>query len=324
MTHSLANDAPLVAIVTPVYNGAQFLDAAMKSVQEQTYPYIVHVVLNNASTDATPSIIETYRNGVVPLVVGRNDTLLSMDENWNAALKLIPPGARYFTILCADDVLMPDAMAKMIALAESDREIGIVSAAAFRNQEEVDFRWPNDRNVFDGEEAIRRYFTITGVLEARLMVWRTEAVKSAAPFFDLNVGQSADIDAGLRALVPGKLGFVNDRLMMIREHEANTSNGEMRPLNIHFNDWLITMRRHGPRGFGGKAYREIERRYRRYYFRQIVKWRLRKGGRQVFDLHMTLLEKIHSRPNLLDFADAALDLLLIRLRLRKGWYAYPA
>ncbi len=324
MTQSLVKPAPLVAIVTPVYNGAQFLDATMKSVQEQTYPNIVHVVLDNASTDATPNIIEAYRNRATSLVVSRNDALLSMDENWNAALKLIPPGTTYFRILCADDVLMPEATAKMVALAENDREIAVVSTAAFRNHEEVDFRWPDDRTVFDGDEAIRRYFTLTGILEARQMLWRTEALKSATPFFDLNVGQSADIDAGLRLLAPGKLGFLHERLMMIREHETNTSNSEMRPLNIHFNDWLITLRRHGPRGFGEKVYREIEGRYRRHYFRQILKWRLRKGGRPVFNLHMTLLEKIHSRPNLFDFADAAFDLFLIRLGLRKGWYSYPA
>lgn len=324
MTQIPTKPAPLVAIVTPVYNGAQFLDATMKSVQEQTYPNIIHVVLDNASTDATPQIIEAYRGAAKPLIVGRNSTLLTMDENWNAALELVPGEASYFTILCADDILMPEAMERMIALAEGDRDIAVVSASAFRNHEKVDFRWPKDRNVFDGDEAIRRYFTITGILEARQMLWRTEALKSAVPFFDLNVGQSSDIDATLRALAPGKLGFLHEHLMMIREHEANASNIEMRPLNIHFNDWLITLRRHGRRGFGDRAYREIEGRYRRHYLRQILKWRFRKGGRQVFDLHMTLLRKMRSRPNIIDFGVAGLDFILIRLGVRKGWYGYPA
>lgn len=323
MTSSSAISTPLVAIVTPVYNGAEFLDATMKCVQEQTYPNIVHVVLDNASTDETPNIIETYRNGSTPLIVGRNDVLLPMDENWNAALKLLPPGTAYFTVLCADDVLMPEAIARMVALAESDHAITIVSAAAYRNQQEVDFHWPPDRTVFDGDEAIRRFFIHGGVLEARHMLWRIGALKTAVPFFDLNVGHSADIDAGLRLLAPGKLGFVHDRLMMIREHQANASNQEMRPLKVHFNDWLILLRRHGPRAFGDEVYRELEGRYRRHYFRQILKWRLRKGARPTFNLHMQLLEKMHSRPSMFDFAIAAFDSLLIRIGLRKGWYWYP-
>ena len=32
-----------------------------------------------------PGIVEAYRNGSTPMIVGRNDVLLSMDENWNAA-----------------------------------------------------------------------------------------------------------------------------------------------------------------------------------------------------------------------------------------------
>ena len=85
MTLNSAQPTPFVAIVTPVYNGAEFLDATMKCVQAQTYPNIVHVVLDNASTDQTPAIVEAYRNGSTPMIVGRNDVLLSMDENWNAA-----------------------------------------------------------------------------------------------------------------------------------------------------------------------------------------------------------------------------------------------
>lgn len=324
MTSRIQDRPPLIAIVTPVYNGEAFLDATMKSVQEQTYPNIMHVVLDNASTDRTPEIIESYRDKIVPLITGRNDTLLGMDENWNAALRLIPQEAAYFRILCADDVLMPEATARMAELAEHDPEISIVSTAAFRNSEQADFSWPADRNIFEGEEALRRYFTVAGILEARQMLWRREALASATPFFDLNVGQSADIDAGLRMLAPGKLGFLHEPLIMIREHEANTSSMVMRPQRIHFNDWLITLRRHGPRGFEPEAYARIEARYRRYYFRQMLKWRMGRDGRSVFERHLSLLEKMHAKPSMLDFADSLLDLLLIRLGLRRGWYSYPA
>lgn len=324
MTNRLETLLPLVAIVTPVYNGAQYLDATMKSVQDQTYPSIVHVVLDNASTDATADIISSYRDKPVRLIQARNETLLSMDENWNAALALIPAGASYFRILCADDVLLPEATARMVELAESDRDIAIVSTAAYRNDQPAEFLWPFDKSVFPGDEAIRRYFSLTGILEARQMLWRTDALKSASPFFDLNVGQSCDIDAGLRMLAPGKLGFIHDRLMMIREHANNMSNLEMRPQRIHFNDWLITLRRHGPRGFSKAAFCKIEARYRRHYFRQMLKWRLSKGGRSVFSLHMTLLDRMRAKPSVLDFANALVDLCLIRLGLRQGWHTYPA
>jgi glycosyltransferase involved in cell wall biosynthesis len=315
--------APLVAIVTPVYNGAEFLDDTMRSVQAQTYPNIVHVVLDNASTDATPEIIKAYRDAKVKLIAGRNDKLLTMDENWNAALALIPPEAQYFRILCADDTIMPEATEKMVALAEAHPEVSVVTTAGLRNDKPSDFLWPRDREIFDGDEAIRKLFTLEGVLEARQMLWRREALKSASPFFDLHVGQNSDLDAGLRVLAPGKLGFLHEPLIMIREHEGNTTNSAMRPLRIHFNDWLIMLRRHGPRAFGDR-FPEMEGRYRRYYFRQILKWRYKFGDRKVFDHHMELLGAIGTRPSFFGFADSMLDWPLIRLGLRKGWYSYPS
>ncbi|GIK47590.1 MAG: hypothetical protein BroJett013_02870 [Alphaproteobacteria bacterium] len=313
---------PLVAVVTPVYNGAEFLAETMESVQAQTYPNIVHVVLDNASTDATPDIIASFQGKRVPLIVGRNAELLPMDENWNAALKLIPPEAAYFRILCADDSLFPETTERMVALAESDPQISVVSTALLRNGEAEDFLWPRDRNVFDSDEAIRRFFTIQGGLEARQFMVRREALESATPFFDLNVGHSSDIDAALRMLTKGKLGFLHEPLFKVREHDGNATFVEMRPLKIQFNDWLIMMRRHARQAFGDE-YEHFERRYRRHYFRRLLRWRLVEKNARAYALHMELLEKIDSKPGFMDFADAALDLALEKLGLRTGWYPYP-
>ncbi|MBX3510166.1 MAG: glycosyltransferase [Hyphomonadaceae bacterium] len=319
-----AKTAPLVAIVTPVYNGAEFLAETMESVQAQTYPNLVHIVLDNASTDATPEIIARFKAGRVPLVTARNPTLLSMDQNWNAALALIPGEAKYFRILCADDVIFPETTLRMVALAESDPAIAVVTTALLRNDQEEDFRWPRDRTVFDGVEALRRYFTIQGTIEARQALMRTRDLASAAPFFDLNVGHSSDIDAVLRLLAPGRLGFLHEPLGMVREHEGNASSAEMRPTHAHFNDWLITLRRHAPRAFDASAYAKLERRYWRFYLRRLLRWRFVHGNRRAWDLHMQLLAKQNNRPSLIDYADAALDLVFEKFGLRQGWYAYPA
>ena len=74
--------APLVAVVTPVYNGAKYLAETMACVQAQTYPHLVHVILDNASTDATPEIIRSFENQRVPLIMARNDTTVPFAENW--------------------------------------------------------------------------------------------------------------------------------------------------------------------------------------------------------------------------------------------------
>ena len=78
--------SPLIAIVAPVYNGAIYLAETMENVQLLDYPNLVHVVLDNASTDATPEIIQRYIDRRVPILSARNDVTLPMEANWSKAV----------------------------------------------------------------------------------------------------------------------------------------------------------------------------------------------------------------------------------------------
>ena len=94
-THARSRD-PLVAIVTPVNNGAAFLAETMESVQSVGIPKLVHIVLDNASMDATPDIIAQYRNRRVPVLTARDPTTLPMVANWSAAVAPYYKGCAVF------------------------------------------------------------------------------------------------------------------------------------------------------------------------------------------------------------------------------------
>ena len=51
---------PLVSIVTPTYNQAQFIEETIRSVKAQDYPHIEHLILDDASTDHTREILQRY------------------------------------------------------------------------------------------------------------------------------------------------------------------------------------------------------------------------------------------------------------------------
>ncbi len=49
--------APLVSIVTPVLNGARYLESTLASIRSQTHPRIEHVVVDGGSTDGTLDLL---------------------------------------------------------------------------------------------------------------------------------------------------------------------------------------------------------------------------------------------------------------------------
>ena len=78
-----------VAIVTPVFTGAAFLGECIDSVLSQTYDNWKHVIVDNASTDATPEIIAAYAAREPRIRVHRNLHTVNALRNHNFSVKLV-------------------------------------------------------------------------------------------------------------------------------------------------------------------------------------------------------------------------------------------
>jgi glycosyltransferase involved in cell wall biosynthesis len=114
----------LFTVCIPVYNGALFLGEALASVAQQDLDGVEVLVSDNASSDATPQILEDWR-GRLPLRVIRQAQTLPMRAHFNALLDAV--GGDAYMLLCHDDYLVDrDALAKARGILAENPEVSAV------------------------------------------------------------------------------------------------------------------------------------------------------------------------------------------------------
>ncbi|MEM6415047.1 MAG: glycosyltransferase [Pseudomonadota bacterium] len=264
---------PLVAVVTPCYNGAPYIERTLASVQAQTYPNIVHCVLDNASTDESPELIKAAMNGPVRIITKRNNELLQQVPNWNAAIAMTPPDAKYVKFLAADDLMRDDCIEKMVALAESDPEIDFVHAIDVFNSESKPHGLDPNQSVYKGSDYARRYLSgIVTWLSATHVFFRVTPERLKEPF-NPAIRPFMDNDFILRELLDRKMGFVFEPLLFTRYDEGTVtaSLGGMRSYMIASFELLL---RHGAKLFDEAELSQLIRRERYKILRHLFYWQM--------------------------------------------------
>ncbi len=307
----------LVAICTPVLNGAKFLTEALESVQAQTYPNLVHVVSDNASTDETAAILARYHNARVPVIVSRSDRTVPQMANWNRAIDLAPPDARWVRLLCADDRIRPDAIARVVALGESDPAIGLVGCGQTRNDTVEDMRWGNVPVVMDGAEACRRYFEYRGSLMGPHVLVRRDLMFAHGRPFDESL-TLADNDMCLRVLQEAAFAFDPEPLGFTREHAGALSRDLIATRKLHFFEWLVYLDRYGAAVYAPDRFLRLRRTYLRHYVRRMLTW-----PRDVRALHLKQLRDYGCGIGKRKRADAMLNWFGKHLGVQEAWVGYP-
>jgi glycosyltransferase involved in cell wall biosynthesis len=118
-------EKPLVTVVLTAFNHGKYVSETLNSIFAQTYPHIQVIVIDNASTDNTLSIIEKSDRNASQFCLIKNLSNLGLCRAFNQGLALAE--GKYIIDLAGDDIMLPDRIKFQVEAFENlDEEYGVV------------------------------------------------------------------------------------------------------------------------------------------------------------------------------------------------------
>jgi len=222
----------LVTAVIPCYNYGGFVARAIDSVLDQTYPAVECVVVDDGSTDDTPSILRQFGERI--RVIRQANSGLSAARNTGIS------NARgtFVAFLDADDSWVPGKLEAQIALLQARRELGCVGcgrehrAVSGRIESFSGQRQPASREATVRDIAVRRFWV--GGSGSGAIIRRS--VLDTVGGFDTALTAAEDWDMWLRIAAVTGIDNVPDVLTRIDRHNSGTFRNARR---MEDNQWAV-------------------------------------------------------------------------------------
>jgi glycosyltransferase involved in cell wall biosynthesis len=185
-----------ISVIIPCHNAAPFVGETIDSVLAQEWPHTEIVVVDDASTDGSWSVIERYGSRIQALRLAENGGAAHA-RNRGAALSR----GHWLLFLDADDRISPDSLACMAETAQ--RSPGALVHCGWRYLVREDGAWvPRApvRHVPSGDPL--RDWLQSGWVPTCSLLWPRE-VFAAAGGWDESLTLNDDGDLAMRALAMG-------------------------------------------------------------------------------------------------------------------------
>lgn len=199
---------PVVSILMPVYNTADYLREAVDSMLNQTFTDFELIVLNDCSPDNADEILDTYTDPRIVRYKGEKNQGLANVLNVGMDMAR----GKYIARMDSDDISHPNRLQVQVDYLESHPDVDLCSAGMhlFGEKEEV---WSRPTDA----EAVKVIALFYSPILHASSVWRKEAFDKNGLRFRQNMVPAEDYDMWCRALTKGlRLVDISDVLYEYR------------------------------------------------------------------------------------------------------------
>lgn len=112
---------PLVSVIVPVYNAAQFLRETLESILEQTYRPFEIIAVNDGSTDSSQEILEEYAHRIQCIHQENQGVAIARNVGVECSL------GNYVAFCDADDIWFPRKLESQMDIVKRHPCVGVVA-----------------------------------------------------------------------------------------------------------------------------------------------------------------------------------------------------
>lgn len=124
MDEKREEEKPLISIIMPAWNAEQTIEEAIRSVQEQTYPFWELIVIDDHSSDQTGEKVLELASEDSRICLKRNRKNLGVSRSRNRGVDLA--GGNWVAFLDSDDLWRRDKLEKQVRLIHQKKEAELI------------------------------------------------------------------------------------------------------------------------------------------------------------------------------------------------------
>jgi glycosyltransferase involved in cell wall biosynthesis len=230
---------PFISVILPVYNGEQFLKESIQSILEQTYTHFELIIVNDGSTDATHSIINSYVDDrIICIHSPQNKGLIA---SLNEAIHLAK--GDYIVRMDADDIAFKNRIQLQVQYLIDHPAIAIVASHAIFFDQDIHTpitNWELDLKTNTPQE-IKHTLAWENCMIHPSVCMRAEIAKTL--LYNPAQKNYEDYDLWLRASAHNlKIGKIKEPLLYYRVQSNSITQTSIRKKNFFFQKAIVKCR----------------------------------------------------------------------------------
>ena len=205
---------PLVTVLMSVFNGEDFLGQAIDGILGQSFGEFQFLIVDDGSRDTTPAILADYakRDPRITLILNEKNAGLTVSLNRGLARAT----GRFLARQDADDVALPNRLAKQVAFFRSHPGVGLLGGHCL--YVDGDGKGLGDGKAPCTDTEIRWQSLFINPFFHTTVMFRREIVGGDLVRYDESLANSQDYELWVRMLAQTRAFNLGDPLALVRRH----------------------------------------------------------------------------------------------------------